>query len=248
VAEYVRSKIRTTVRDPAVAEKLIPTDHPLGAKRLCVDTNYYETYNRPNVALVDLSTTPIEEITPRAVRTRDAEYAVDAIVFALGFDAITGALMAIDFRGRGGTSLRESWAAGPRTYLGLGVAGFPNLFTITGPGSPSVLGNVIVSIEQHVEWIATCMSYLRERGLDRIEATVAAQDSWFAHVGEVARGTLFVSAKSWFMGANIAGKPRMFMPYAGGVPAYRKICDDVAGRGYDGFALSASGALAHSPV
>jgi len=248
VAEYVRSKIRTTVRDPAVAEKLVPTDHPLGAKRLCVDTNYYETFNRPNVTLIDVASTPIEQITPHGIRTRDAELSVDAIVFALGFDAITGALLAIDIRGRNGASLREKWAAGPRTYLGLGVAEFPNLFTITGPGSPSVLGNVIVSIEQHVEWIAACLAYMREHGLDRIEATTAAQDNWVAHVDEVARGTLFVSAKSWFMGANIAGKPRTFMPYAGGVPTYRRICDDVARRGYEGFALSASGSLAHSPV
>jgi cation diffusion facilitator CzcD-associated flavoprotein CzcO len=248
VAEYVRSKIRTAVRDPTVAEKLIPTDHPLGAKRLCVDTNYYETFNRPNVTLVDVASTPIEQITPHGIRTRDAEHAVDAIVFALGFDAITGALLAIDIRGRNGASLRERWAAGPRTYLGLGVAEFPNLFTITGPGSPSVLGNVIVSIEQHVEWITTCLAYMRAHGLDRIEATTAAQDNWVAHVDEVARGTLFVSAKSWFMGANIAGKPRTFMPYAGGVPTYRRICDDVASRGYEGFALSASGSLAHSPV
>ncbi len=248
VAEYVRSKIRTAVRDPAVAEKLIPTDHPLGAKRLCVDTNYYETYNRPNVTLVDVASTPIEQITPGSIRTREAEFSVDAIVFALGFDAITGALLAIDIRGSNGASLREKWAAGPRTYLGLGVAGFPNLFTITGPGSPSVLGNVIVSIEQHVQWIATCLNYMRSHGLDRIEATTAAQDSWVAHVDEVARGTLFVSAKSWFLGANIAGKPRTFMPYAGGVPAYGRICDDVAARGYEGFALSASGSLAHSPV
>jgi cation diffusion facilitator CzcD-associated flavoprotein CzcO len=248
VAEYVRSKIRTTVHDPAVAARLIPTDHPLGAKRLCVDTNYYETYNRANVTLVDVSSTPIERIEPHAIRTRDAAYAVDAIVFALGFDAITGALLAIDIRGRGGASLREKWAAGPRTYLGLGIAEFPNLFTITGPGSPSVLGNVIVSIEQHVDWIATCLEHMREHGLDRIEATEAAQDNWVAHVEEVARGTLFVSAKSWFLGANIAGKPRTFMPYAGGVPTYRRICDDVAARGYEGFALSTSGSLAHSSV
>jgi cyclohexanone monooxygenase len=248
VAEFVRTKIRKTVSDPEVAEKLIPTDHPLGAKRLCVDTNYYETFNRENVTLVDASATPIEEITPRGIRTREREYELDAIVFALGFDAITGALLRMNIHGRDGVPLKEKWAEGPRTYLGLGMAEFPNLFTITGPGSPSVLGNVIISIEQHVDWIADCLTYMRERGLDRIEATEPAQSAWAEHVDEVARGTLFVSAKSWFLGANIAGKPRMFMPFAGGVPAYRQICDDVAARDYDGFALSTAGSLAHSPV
>jgi cyclohexanone monooxygenase len=246
VAEFVRNKIRNTVRDPAVAERLVPTDHPLGAKRLCVDTDYYETYNRPNVTLVDISGSPITEMTPTGIRTRNGEYEVDAIVFALGFDAITGALTAIDIRGAGGESLREHWRDGPRAYLGLAVAGFPNMFTITGPGSPSVLGNVIVSIEQHIDWISRCLTYLREHGVSRFEATAAAETSWVAHVAEVASGTLFVSAKSWFIGANIAGKPRTFMPYAGGVPTYRKICDDVAKRGYEGFVLGESDSLTHS--
>ncbi|HEX3511898.1 MAG TPA: NAD(P)/FAD-dependent oxidoreductase [Solirubrobacteraceae bacterium] len=246
VAEFVRAKIRNTVRDPAVAEKLIPTDHPLGAKRLCVDTDYYETYNRPNVTLVDVSTSPIEQITESGIRTREGFYEVDAIVFALGFDAITGALLALDIGGVGGETLAEHWKDGPRSYLGLAVAGFPNMLTVTGPGSPSVLGNVIVSIEQHVEWISDCLAYLRRHGLDRIEAQPTAEKDWVAHVADVASGTLFVSAKSWFMGANIAGKPRAFMPYAGGVPTYRKICDEVASRGYDGFTLGRADALAHS--
>lgn len=246
VAEFVRTKIRKTVKDPQVAELLVPTDHPLGAKRICVDTNYYETYNRDNVTLIDVRSAPIERITERGVRTSEHEYEVDLIVFALGFDAITGALIAIDVRGRDGLSLRERWAAGPRAYLGVAVAGFPNLFTITGPGSPSVLGNVIVSIEQHVDWISNCIAYMRRAGLDRIEAQEPAQDAWVEHVAEVASKTLFVAAKSWFLGANIEGKPRVFMPYAGGVPAYRRRCEEVAERGYEGFTLNRKVAICSS--
>ena len=237
-AEFFRAKIRGIVRDPVVADALVPRDYPLGTKRLCVDTDYYATFNRPNVTLVDIRTSPIEEITPRGLRTRGSAYALDSIVFAIGFDAMTGALLGIDIRGRGGRSLRDQWSAGPRTYLGLAMAGFPNLFTITGPGSPSVLSNMIVSIEQHVDWIADCLTHLRDRGLAAIEPTVDAEDGWVAHVNEVGNMTLYPRANSWYMGANVPGKPRVFMPYIGGVGAYRQHCDGVAARHYEGFTLT----------
>ena len=237
-AEFFRKKIRAIVKDPTVAAALTPTDYPLGTKRLCVDTDYYATFNRDNVTLVDLRKTPLEAITPRGVRTPDTEYHVDSLVFATGFDAMTGALLKIDIRGRGGLTLREKWSAGPRTYLGLAVAGFPNLFTITGPGSPSVLSNMIVSIEQHVDWIANCLVHLRAGGHARIEATPEAEEAWVAHVNEVGHMTLYPLAKSWYMGANVPGKPRVFMPYIGGVGVYRQKCDEVAAKGYEGFALA----------
>jgi len=236
-AEFVRSQIRATVRDPAVAEALSPSGYPLGTKRLCVDTGYYETFNRGNVTLVDVKSSPIEEITPKGLRTRSAEFELDSIVFATGFDAFTGALCNIDIRGRDNASLKQKWAGGPRTYLGLAIAGFPNLFTITGPGSPSVFSNTLVSIEQHVEWITGCITYLRERRLERIEATAEAEEGWVAHVKEVADRTLYPLANSWYMGANIPGKTRVLMPYAGGVGAYRKKCEDIAAQGYEGFSL-----------
>ncbi len=237
-AEFIRAKIRETVVDPAVAEKLCPTDHPYGSKRPPIDTYYYETFNRPNVTLVDLRESPIVEFTPRGVRTRDAEHPLDWIVFATGFDAMTGSLLRIDVRGRDGLALAKKWEAGPTTYLGLQVAGFPNLFTITGPGSPSVLVNMPVCIEQHVDWIADCIAHLRERGLTRIEATAEAEAVWVEHQNEVARATLFHEAASWYLGANIPGKPRIFMPYAGGMPLYREHCDRAAAQGYAGFALA----------
>jgi len=238
-AEFFRAKIQAIVRDAAVAELLSPRDYPVGTKRLCVDTNYYDTFNRDNVTLVDVRRAPIEAITPHGLRTPEAEYELDSIVFATGFDAMTGALLSIDIRGRTGTTLREKWAAGPRTYLGVATAGFPNLFTITGPGSPSVLSNMIVSIEQHVDWIADCLVYLREHDLGGIEANVEAEDGWVAHVNEVGHATLYPLASSWYMGANVPGKPRIFMPYVGGVGAYRQKCDDVAAKGYEGFTLIA---------
>ena len=237
-AEFFRAKIRATVRDAAVAEALLPKDYPLGTKRICVDTDYYETFNRDTVTLVDLRGEPIEAITPRGVRTRATEYELDCIVFATGFDAMTGALLSIDIRGRGGETLRKRWADGPRTYLGIAIAGFPNLFTITGPGSPSVISNMIVSIEQHVDWIADCLASLRAGDFQVIEATAEAEDAWVAHVNEVANATLYPLARSWYTGANIPGKPRIFMPYVGGVGAYRKHCDDVAARNYEGFTLT----------
>jgi cyclohexanone monooxygenase len=237
-AEFVRGKIRGIVKDPAVAELLCPNDHPIGTKRICMDSGYYETFNRPNVTLVNIKQTPIEAITPKGVKVGDRDYEVDCIVFATGFDAMTGALSKIDIRGHQGRKLSDDWAAGPRTYLGLGVAGFPNLFTITGPGSPSVLSNMMTSIEQHVEWITDCIAYLRARGINLIEPTFAAQDAWVLHVNEVAWQTLYPRANSWYMGANVPGKPRIFMPYIGGVGAYRAKCKEIAENGYDGFALT----------
>jgi cyclohexanone monooxygenase len=241
-AEFVAGKIRGIVKDPHIAEILTPKSYPFGTKRLCVDTGYYETFNRDHVTLVDVSGAPIEAITPTGLRTTEAEYALDSIVYAIGFDAMTGALNAIDIRGRGGKSLREKWADGPLTYLGLMVAGFPNLFTVTGPGSPSVLSNMVVSIEQHVEWISACLAYLGDRQLGVIEASPEAEAGWVAHVNEVADQTLYPQANSWYLGANIPGKPRVFMPYVGGVGPYRQLCDEVAAKGYEGFALTGQGA------
>ncbi len=238
-AEFCRAKIRAVVRDAAVAEALVPQHYPVGTKRMCVDTDYYETFNRDNVTLIDLRTTSIETLTREGLRTRETAYMLDSIVFATGFDAMTGALLSIDIRGRAGQTLRQKWSEGPRTYLGLAVAGFPNLFAITGPGSPSVLSNMIVSIEQHVDWIADCLTYLRAHGSDAIEATAQAETAWVGHVNEVGHATLYPLANSWYMGANIPGKPRIFMPYVGGVGVYRQKCDDVAAKGYEGFRLTA---------
>jgi cyclohexanone monooxygenase len=234
-SEFVRHKIRTTVKDPKAAELLCPNDHPIGTKRLILDTDYYETYNRDNVTLVDIRSKPIEEITPTGLRTQDADYELDAIVFATGFDAMTGAMKEIDIRTDTGASIREKWEHGPRTYLGIMMAGFPNLFMITGPQSPGVKSQMILSCEQHVDWIADCLRYLRDRGFARIEAEREAEDAWVRHNNEVADRTLYPLANSWYVGANIPGKPRVFMPYVGGVTAYKKKCDEVAARGYEGF-------------
>ena len=237
-ADFVRGKIREIVNDPAVAEMLCPS-HTFGCKRGVIDSGYLETFNRSNVTLVDISAAPIHAITPRGIRTSEADYDLDIIILATGFDAMTGALLKMDIRGRNGLSLREKWAAGPVNYLGLGVPGFPNLFTITGPGSPSVLANMMVSIEQHVEWVADCVRYLVERDHARIEATEEAQDAWVAHVNEVAGKTLQVTCNSWYLGANIPGKPRVFMPLLG-LPPYIEKCNEVAANGYEGFVLSDS--------
>jgi cyclohexanone monooxygenase len=243
-AEFVRSKIREIVRDPEVAERLMPRDYPIGAKRLCQHEGYFEAFNRDDVTLVDIRSAPIEEITPAGIRTTDGEYELDVIVFATGFDALTGALLAIDVRGRDGLTLGEAWHEGPRSYLGLAIAGFPNLFTVTGPGSPSVLSNMVVSIEQHVDWIADCIGALRERGVESIEATAEAQDAWMEHVAEVGATTLFPRAASWYVGANVPGKPRVFMPYVGGVGPYRERCAQIAAGGYEGFLLGAGDEVA----
>lgn len=237
-ANFIRDKIAETVRDPETARLLQPNDHPVGSKRICVDTDYYATFNRSNVRLVDIRSHPIERILPHGVRSGGRDYAVDALVLATGFDAMTGSVAKIDIRGRGGHTLKDKWADGPRTYLGLMSAGFPNLFLITGPGSPSVLSNMIVSIEQHVDWIADCLAYMRDRGVQTMEATHHAEDTWVAHVNEVAENTLYPQANSWYMGANIPGKPQIFMPYIGGVGVYRKICNDIAAKDYEGFAMT----------
>jgi cyclohexanone monooxygenase len=242
-AEFVRSKIRSMVTDPARAELLAPTSHPIGTKRICVDTDYYLTYNRPNVDLIDIRDAAIEAVTQSGLLVGGRQYAFDAIVFATGFDAMTGALTRMGIAGRDGDKLADKWDSGPRTYLGLMTAGFPNMFMITGPGSPSVLSNMMVSIEQHVDWIADCLRHLWANGIDRIEPAQAAEDAWVEHVNEVAHSTLYPSAASWYMGANIEGKPRVFMPYIGGVGAYRLKCDEVAANGYEGFELSGSSRL-----
>jgi len=236
-AEFVRRKIRTTVKDPKTAELLCPDNHPIGTKRLILDTDYYETYNRDNVTLVDIRSKPIQEVTPAGLRTADADYALDAIVFATGFDAMTGAMKEIDIHTDAGLSIQAKWEDGPRTYLGLMIAGFPNLFMITGPQSPGVKTQMILSCEQHVNWIADCIQYLRDHGLTRIEAEQNAENAWVQHNNEVADRTLYPLANSWYVGANIPGKPRVFMPYVGGVPAYKKKCDEVAANGYEGFCL-----------
>src|SRR5580658_2333775 len=243
-ADFVREKIGETVKDQKTAQALKPNDHPIGTKRICVDIDYFETYNRPNVTLVNLKETPIEAIEAHAVRTGEATYEVDALVFATGFDAMTGTLLTIDIKGAGGATLKEAWAEGPKAYLGLAVAGFPNMFLITGPGSPSVLSNMINSIEQHVEWITDCVGYMRRHGISRIAADPDAQEAWVAHVRRVADKTLFPRAASWYMGANIPGKPRVFMPYIG--VGYRQKCDDVAAAGYEGFVLATERADVHA--
>ncbi len=236
-AEFVRSKIREIVEDPETVDKLLPLDHPLGSKRALIDTNYYETYNRDNVELVDIRKSPVQEITSTGIRTEDGEYEFDIIVFATGFDAMTGSFLRMDIRGRDDLSLQEKWSEGPKTYLGIQVAGFPNMFMITGPGSPSVLSNMPVSIEQHIEWISWFIEYLREHDIETAEATLDAESEWVAHVNEVAEPTLYMLANSWYLGANIPGKPRVFMPYAGGLGTYREKCNEIAENGYEGFML-----------
>ena len=237
-SEFVRQKIRGIVRDPQVAELLAPKDHPLGTKRLCLDTNYYETYNRDNVTLVNARAAPIEEITPAGLRTSEAGYEFDALVFATGFDAMTGALAEIDVRLKSGETLQEKWSAGPRTYLGMLVAGFPNMFLITGPGSPGVKSQMILAIEQHTDWIVDCLKHMRANGLNRVEADLTAETAWVEHVNEIADKTLYPLANSWYIGANIPGKPRVFMPYVGGFHVYKKRCDAVARSGYEGLKLT----------
>jgi cyclohexanone monooxygenase len=238
VAEFIRERIRSIVKDPEVAEKLAPRSYPFGTKRPCLDTEYNATNNRPNVTLVDVRETPILAVEPAGVRTAAGFHELDTLVLATGFDAMTGPLLGPLITGREGRTLREAWADGPVTYLGLAIAGFPNMFTITGPGSPSVLTNMMVSIEQHVEWITDCVASLDAHGLTTIEATPEAQDAWTAHVAEVAEYTLMPRANSWYMGANVPGKPKVFMAYIAGHGTYRDICDGVAADGYRGFTRS----------
>ena len=235
-ADFVREKIAEIVKDPQTAKLLQPNNHPIGSKRICIDTEYFAAFNRPNVTLVDIKSSPIEQILPNAVRAGGKDYEVDALVLATGFDAMTGSVAKIDIRGRQGQTLNQKWAEGPKTYLGLMSAGFPNLFIITGPGSPSVLSNMIVSIEQHVDWIADCIAFMRERGLVAMEANKDAEDKWVTHVNEVAHTTLYPQANSWYIGANIPGKPRVFMPYVG--MNYRGKVRAVVQENYKGFALA----------
>jgi cyclohexanone monooxygenase len=239
IAEFARAKIRALVHDSATAELLCP-DNILGCKRLCVDSGYYQTFNEPHVSLVDISNAPIDRFTPRGISANGAHYEFDAVVCATGFAAMTGSFDRIDIRGRGGLTLVDKWRAGPRTYLGLSTAGFPNLFMITGPGSPSVLASMIQSIEQHVDWMADCIGHLRDIGADTIEATLTAEDEWVDHVNEVAAVSLRSTCSSWYVGANVPGRPRVFMPYIGGFPVYVAKCNDVMSRGFEGFTLQAS--------
>ena len=240
--EFVRDKIRETVKDPETAEKLLP-HHVIGCKRLSLGTGYYAIYNRANVSLVQLGEGGVDRITAEGVVSEGTEYRLDDLVLATGFDAMTGALARIDIRGRGGLALRKAWEAGPRSYLGLMVNGFPNLFTITGPGSPSVLSNMLPTIEHHVEWIADCLGYLRDRKIGEMEASLEAQDGWVEHANAVASKTLRYSCSSWYLGANVPGKPRVFMPYIGGMPSYREKCAAVAMAGYEGFHLATATAV-----
>jgi cation diffusion facilitator CzcD-associated flavoprotein CzcO/acetyl esterase/lipase len=238
LAEMVREKIRAVVKDPQTAELLSPKDHPIGTKRLCLDTDYYATFNQPHVRLVDLRSRPIRTITETGIDLGDEALTFDAIVFATGFDAMTGAIVSVDIVGRDGVSLKQKWANGPLTYLGLMTAGFPNFFTITGPGSPSVLSNMMVSIEQHVEWIADCLAHMRAEDMVTIEPTETAEAGWMTHMNDGAQITLLPTANSWYMGANVPGKPRVLLPYVGGVDMYRKACDDVVASDYLGFRRS----------
>jgi len=237
---FVRAHILATVRDPQTAHKLVPTDHPIGVKRPPLDDDYYETFNRENVTLVDVRTDRIEQIEPTGVRAGEAFHALDDLVMATGFDALTGAILAMDIRGRSGAKLSEKWREGPQTYMGLGVAGFPNLFTITGPLSPSVLANMPTAVEQHADWIADCLVHMRSAGLTSIEPTETAEREWTAHSDEVVSATLYPRAtSSWYQGANIPGKPRRFGVYVGGFSAYRERCEAIAANGYEGFRFTA---------
>jgi len=240
MAEFVRAKIRATVKDPVTAEILCPTTHPIGTKRICIDNGYYQTFNRDNVDLVDISEMPIGRMMETGFPVGDQTFEFDAIVFATGFDAMTGTLFNVDIRGRDGLALKQKWEAGPRTYLGLMSASFPNLFMITGPGSPSVKGNMINSIEQHVDLVVDTIIHMRSRGLQSIEPELEAENEWVDHVQVVAHKTLFPQANSWYMGANIPGKPRLFMPYIAGVGAYRQTCEEIVAAGYKGFQFEAS--------
>lgn len=240
-AEFIREKIRELVRDAAVADRLLPGDHPVGTKRICVETGYFEAFNRDDVTLVDARDAAIVKATERGIETTAGEIELDTIVFATGYDAMTGSLSKIDIRGRGGASLRDKWADGPVTYLGLQTSGFPNLFSVAGPGSPSVLSNVPLSCEHHVEWIASALVHMREHNIDTLEATPEAEAAWTQHLIDTANFTLYREADSWYVGANTPGKPRVFTAYPGGVNAYHAKCREVVENGYEGFALQAAG-------
>jgi cyclohexanone monooxygenase len=235
--KFYEEKVRAVIDDPVLADLLIPNDHPIGTKRICTDTNYFRTFNEPHVTLISVRNTPIVSVDATGINTSESRYDVDAIVLATGFDALTGALAKVDIVGRGGEMLRDDWAAGPRTYLGLGVDGFPNLFVVSGPGAPAVLANMVLHAEAHVNWIAEAISYLDEHGYAALEATTDSVDNWVAELRQRADGSLFTKANSWYTGANVPGKPRGFMLFLGGFAAYLDICDEVAAAGYKGFAL-----------
>jgi cation diffusion facilitator CzcD-associated flavoprotein CzcO len=235
--KFYEEKVRAVIDDPEVADLLIPTDHPIGTKRICTDTNYFQTFNRSHVELVSVRRTPIESIDATGINTSDARFDVDAIVLATGFDAMTGALAKIDIVGRGGHTLRDDWTAGPRTYLGLCVDDFPNLFLVSGPGAPAVLANMVLHAEAHVNWIADAISYLDDHGHTAIEATADAVDDWNAELNRRADASLFTKANSWYLGANVPGKPRVFMLFIGGFATYLDICNEVVNAGYKGFAF-----------
>lgn len=236
---FWEEKVRAVIDDPATADLLVPTDHPIGAKRICTDDHYYETFNRDNVTLVNLRATPITAIEATGVRTGEDLHELDALVLATGFDAMTGSLDKVNIVGRGGVTLKQAWAAGPRTYLGLGTHGFPNFFNLTGPGSPSVLANMVLHSELHVDWVADAIAHVADRDAVAIEATEEAVDAWTAELSERADHTLMVAANSWYLGANIPGRPRVFMPFVGGFGVYGQIIADVAEAGYKGFDLIA---------
>ena len=239
-AEYVRQQIKRVVKDKETAEILCPRSYPIGTKRICIDTGYFETYNRENVKLVDISKKPIQRLVTDGIIVDDQLYPFDSIIFATGFDAMTGSIFNVDIKGRDGLALKEKWNAGPKTYLGLMSASFPNLFMITGPGSPSVKSNMIMSIEQHVDLVIEILLSMRRKGLSVVEPELEAENKWVDHVQEVANKTLFPQANSWYMGANIPGKPRLFMPYIGGVGAYREICEEIVANNYRGFKFEKS--------
>ena len=236
-AVFARQKIRDVVNDPDVADLLSP-DNIFGCKRLCVDTGYYQTFNRPNVKLVDVSEKPIERLTETGIVTNSVEHELDAVVLATGFAAMTGSFDKIKITGRGGLPLTKKWEAGPRTYLGLSTVGFPNFFMITGPGSPSVLANMIQSIEQHADWMVDCMSHMRDVRVETIEPIISDENDWVDHVNEVAAISLRSTCSSWYVGANMPGRPRVFMPYIGGFPIYVNKCNEVMDNGYEGFVFN----------
>jgi cyclohexanone monooxygenase len=236
--KFYDEKVRAVIEDPEIADMLIPNDHPIGTKRICTDSNYFETFNQPNVKLVSVRKTPIQRIDATGITTADARFELDAIVFATGFDALTGALARIDIVGRGGEKLKDDWVHGPRSYLGLAVDGFPNMFMVSGPGAPAVLANMVLHAEAHVNWIADAIGYLDSHGYTAIEATEDAVDDWNAELARRADGTLFTKANSWYLGANVPGKPRVFMLFIGGFSVYNDICAEVAAAGYKGFDLT----------
>ncbi len=236
-AEFFREKVRAIVHDPETAETLTPKGYPIAAKRPVLDTDYYETFNKPHVHLVDVNEKPITEITSAGIRAGGVDHELDVIIFATGYDAFTGSFLRMDIRGRNGVPLGDRWADGPIAYLGLGIAGFPNLLTVNGPGSPAVLTNVPATIEHDVEWIADCIAYLEEHGITAFEPTEEAEASWMRHAAELVDGTLYPLANSWWSGANIPGKPRMFMAYTGGLKRFRDRCAEVADAGYEGYVL-----------